>query len=215
MRVLFPELRKQGLESSACFDDVYLQGSSYDLCQANILTTAKWLMKFGFVIHPSKSEFYPTRQLTHVGFSLNLEAMTVSIPPQKAHQVRAACEKIQSCERPTIREVARVTGCIMASFSAVTHGKLHYRNIELDKINALSHAKGRYDRPHGPDTQCKGRHPGVGWILHSPGSRPLLPSAASKCVLSDASDKGWGGVVRNTDLTAGGLFTEWELSLHI
>lgn len=215
MRVLFSELRKKGLESSIYLDDVYLQGDTSALCQANILTTAKWLMKFGFVIHPVKSVFYPTRLITHVGFSLNLEAMTVSIPHEKAERVRAACETLLTCARSPIREVARVIGSLVACFPATRHGKLHYRNLELDKISALRNAKGKYDKYMVLTPKAvSDLH---WWIefLQSPQPRPLVPPPASKCILSDASDTGWGGVVRDTDLTAGGLFTEAEQSLHI
>ena len=46
MRVLFSALRRMGLESSTYLDDIYLQGNAFDLCQTNILTTARSLGKF-------------------------------------------------------------------------------------------------------------------------------------------------------------------------
>ena len=215
MRVLFSELRHQSLESSIYLDDVYLQGDSYAQGQANILTPAKWLMKFAFVIHPVKSVFRPTQLITHVGFLLNLDTMEVSIPHHKAQQVKAACVTLRRCPRPTMREVARVIGSLVACFPATRYGKLHYRNLELDKIAALSHAKGKCDKNMALSlSACED----LSWwidFLHSPQPRPLVIPKASKCILSDASDKGWGGVVRDSDLTAGGLFTEAEFSLHI
>ena len=45
--------------------------------------------------------------------------------------------------------------------------------------------------------------------------RALRCPPPSKVILSDSSANGWGGVVRDTDLTAGGLFTESEALLHI
>ena len=59
MRVVFSDLRQQGLESSHYLDDVYLQGNDFAACRSNIITTAKWLLKLGFVIHPQKSVFFP------------------------------------------------------------------------------------------------------------------------------------------------------------
>ena len=38
---------------------------------------------------------------------------------------------------PAIREVAKFLGNLSASFEAVTYGRLFYRFIEIDKINAL------------------------------------------------------------------------------
>ena len=47
---------------------------------------------------------------------------------------------------PTIREVAKFLGNL-ASFEAVTYGRLFYRFIEIDKINALRFSKGKFDAP--------------------------------------------------------------------
>ena len=146
MRVLFSELRKLDLESSIYLDDVYPQGDTNALCQANILTTVKWLVKLGFVLHPVKSVFWPTQLIPHVGFSLNLGSMTVSIPHDKAGQIKAACTRLLHCANPTIREVARVIGSLVACFPAIRYGKLHYRNLEMAKITALAAVKGKYDK---------------------------------------------------------------------
>ena len=48
---------------------------------------------------------------------------------------------------PTIREVAKFLGNLSASFEAVTYGRLFYRFIESDKINALKLFKGKLDAP--------------------------------------------------------------------
>ena len=40
--------------------------------------------------------------------------------------------------KPTIREVAHVTGCMVSVFPAVAYGQLFYRQLEIDKIEALS-----------------------------------------------------------------------------
>ena len=42
---------------------------------------------------------------------------------------------------PTIREVAKFLRNLLASFEAVTYGRLFYRFIEIDKINALELSK--------------------------------------------------------------------------
>ena len=51
------------------------------------------------------------------------------------------------------------------------------------------------------------------WVafLASPQPRKLLLLPLCKVILSDASDNGWGAVVTDTTLAAGGLFTGPEL----
>ena len=44
---------------------------------------------------------------------------------------------------PTIREVAKFLRNLLASFEAVTYGRLFYRFIEIDNINALELSKGK------------------------------------------------------------------------
>ena len=44
-----------------------------------------------------------------------------------------------------IRFVARVTGKIVSSLPGSEFGKLHYRNLECDKIRALALNRGDYD----------------------------------------------------------------------
>ena len=49
---------------------------------------------------------------------------------------------------PTIREIAKFLENLAASFeAAVTYGRLFYRFIEIDKINALKISKGKFDAP--------------------------------------------------------------------
>ena len=63
--------------------------------------------------------------------------MTVSLTSSKKKKVKDMCKSLLSKEKPSIRELARVWGNFSASFVAVTFGKLHYRNLERDKIFAL------------------------------------------------------------------------------
>jgi hypothetical protein len=46
-----------------------------------------------------------------------------------------------------IREVARVLGLIVSSFSAVDHARLYYREIEKAKFIALIESCGNFDAP--------------------------------------------------------------------
>ena len=45
----------------------------------------------------------------------------------------------------SIRFVARVIGKVVSSLPGSEYGKLHYRNLERDKIRALALNRGDYD----------------------------------------------------------------------
>jgi hypothetical protein len=48
-------------------------------------------------------------------------------------------------DQDKIRNVAKVIGLIVSSFSAIESGKLLYRNVEKGKIEALKKLKGNYE----------------------------------------------------------------------
>ena len=142
MRVAFSELRKRGHESVVYLGDSYLQATSQHQCMLNIHDTATWLMKLGFVIHPTKSVPIPTQEINFVGLCLNLTRMVVCFPQYMSLAIREGCDSLTANPHPTIREVARVIGSLVASFPAAPFGKLYYRSLEMDKIKAFSNAKG-------------------------------------------------------------------------
>jgi hypothetical protein len=55
-------------------------------------------------------------------------------------------------ETPTIREVAQVIRLIVSSLPGA---KLHYRNLEKNKIIALQKSRGNYDAPMKLSTDSK------------------------------------------------------------
>ena len=119
--------------------------------------------------------------------------MEISLPHDKAQRVHAACDKLLAAEKPLIRQVAQVIGSLVACFPAVSHGKLHYRNLELDKVEALAQAKGRYDKSMSLRPRSIQDLRWWSGFLGSPQPRQLVLPPISKVILTDASDNGWGG----------------------
>ena len=139
MRVAMSEMRSCGYESATYLDDVYLQANTRVDCQNNVRETAECLMSLGFVIDPATS-------ICHIGFLLNLTTMEMYLPPDKAKAVTMFCNKIAASINPKIREVARCIGLLVSCCPAVPHGKLFYRQIEMDKIKALTQARGNFEK---------------------------------------------------------------------
>ena len=60
-----------------CFpNDSYLQGDTEQECWQSVKKTALLLQDLGFIIHPDKSVFLPTRVVTLLGFVINSIDMT-------------------------------------------------------------------------------------------------------------------------------------------
>ena len=141
---------------------------------------------------------------TFLGFVFDSVDMSISLPREKELRVIELCEKLEAMNKPTIREAAKVIGFLVASFPAVRYGKLHYRNLERDKVKALAKHKGDYDGYilFSPLGLAELRWWRLNVVNHS--SSPLSQGAIGVWVTSDASFTGWGGTVR---LTNNGLRT--------
>ena len=70
IKVALSEMRKRGHESAAYLNDLYLQGDTLHLYQANIRDTALWLIRLGFVIHPIKSVLHGPHACYHTHWLL-------------------------------------------------------------------------------------------------------------------------------------------------
>ncbi len=64
---------------------------------------------------------------------------------RKSKLIATECKQLSLQKTSKIRDVARVIGLLVASFSAVEYGKLHYRELEQAKIKALKQIKGNYE----------------------------------------------------------------------
>ena len=54
--------------------------------------------------------------------------------------------RLLNSETSSIRNVAKVIGLLVSSFSAVRYGECHYCALEQEKNNALKTAKGNFDK---------------------------------------------------------------------
>ena len=129
-------------------DDSYLQGDTRNECRRNIVSTATLFTELGFSIHPSKSVFLPTQNLTFLGFIFDLVKLTISPTPEKVEKfVKAWCHMIKKAKL-LILDVARVISLIISMFPGAEFRPLHYtRVLEHDKTNALAANAGDFNMP--------------------------------------------------------------------
>lgn len=67
-------------------------------CQQNIDSrpTVKLFKSLGFVVHPEKSVLSPRKGLKYLGFYLNSENMTVTLPEERVDKIKKACTGLLS-----------------------------------------------------------------------------------------------------------------------
>ena len=212
LKPVYSTLRQMGHLSVSYIDDSYLQADSYEMCVRNIIDTATLLNDLGFVIHPEKSILIPTQRLVFLGFILDSTCLQISLTPDKALKIKSACQQLLDTIQPSIRQVAKVLGLLTSSFPGVMYGQLHYRYIELDKIQALRHNRGNFE---GSMLLSSDAIRDLEWWIQSieTAYNTANHGVPQLTMTTDAPKKGWGCMLDGTP--TGGCWTSEEAESHI
>ena len=144
MKPVYASLRMLGHKSSGYIDDSLLLADTYVECQLKIQDTVNLITDLGFMIHEKKSVLVPTQKITFLENIIDSEQMSVTLPEVKILKIVQACVDLYTQKKAKIRDVARVLGLLVSSFSAVEYGPLFYRTLEYENIHALQHNAGDY-----------------------------------------------------------------------
>lgn len=124
MKVVYATLRRMGHVNIGYIDDSLLIGDTFEECKHNVQDTVKLVTDLGFIVHEDKSVFVPSKKLQFLSFFIDTEKMIVTLTQEKKDRLVEECQKLISKKQATIREVARVLGLIVSSFSGVDYGQL-------------------------------------------------------------------------------------------
>ena len=72
------DMRKNKITVSSYIDDLITIAKSYATCYDSVLHCVQLLDSLGFVVHPEKSEFFPSQKLEYLGFIIDSIKMTIS-----------------------------------------------------------------------------------------------------------------------------------------
>ena len=199
LKPVLASLRAQGHTVLAYLDDTLIVGSDKEATKNAVQATTELLTKLGFIIHPDKSILEPALEIDFLGFHLDTTQMEMTLPSTKSHDIQMACTNLLKVVKPSIREVAKVIGKIVAALPASQYGPLHYRQLEIEKIEALRRNAGHFDRHMTLSDRAKAEL--VWWASHAQSvSNPMYRDQASIEIRTDASGQGWGAtnLISNT-----------------
>ena len=134
LKPVFAKLRQMGHTNSGYIDDSLLVSDTKEQCGVNVKDTVHVMEGVGFLIHQSKSVLIPTQDIGFLGNRINSIDMIVYLPEEKKQVIKIECLKVSRIDVAKIREVARVIGLLVSTFSAVEYGPLHYRELEKRKL---------------------------------------------------------------------------------
>ena len=140
-------LRAQKHIVMAYLDDILIVNANQESAEKSVSATTSLFEKLGFLIHPTKSKLQPSQTIEYLGFVINSVTMLVTLPMDKVLDLTNVCQNLINKPYPSIREVAKVIGKLVAAFPAVEFGRLHYQNLQRAKTQALIQRAGHFDRP--------------------------------------------------------------------
>ena len=145
MKPVFSSLRKIGHNNVSYIDDNLLKGDTREDCAENIFETVQLVDSLGFTVHPEKSVLFPTQEIIFVGFIVNSVSMTIRLRPEKAEDIVKKCLIILSCDKISIRDLAKLIGKMVASEPGVQYAPLFYKPLEIEKDAALKGVCGNFN----------------------------------------------------------------------
>ena len=144
MKPVLAKLHQKGHINSGFIDEFYLQGREFSDCTINLSDTVRLFVDLGFHVHPDKCILIPSQEILMLGFLINSLFMIVKLPFEKKEHLHDICMQILPGTHFTIQCIARLIGSIVSALPGVEFGRLHYCNLECDKIKALALHKGNY-----------------------------------------------------------------------
>ena len=212
MKPVYASLRMLGHTNSGYIDDSLLVADSFSECEENINDAVSLVTDLGFIIHEKKSVLVPTRKVTFLGKNIDSEKMEVTLPQEKISSIVQECKVLHNKSVSKIRDVARVIGLMISSFSAVEYGPLFYRQLEREKIQALKNSKGDYEAVMHITHDMKIEL--LWWVNNLSTQKRLIDhGSADHIILTDASSAGWGS--RYNGNRIGGRWNAEESGNHI
>ena len=207
MRVLFAQLRKRKIDCVYYLDDSVIMAKSRHECTLNTEFAMDILSNAGFYIHYEKSVLKPTQRLTFLGFVIDSKDMSIYLPDSKIDKLKSCVHELLSCSSVTVERLSQVIGFLVSCLPAFTYGKLHYRSLEMQKIESLRHGSYKTQVMLSPES----RSDLLWWSNNADSSgNPIKPVEFSVELRTDASMQGYGAFC--SDQAIGGRWTEAELS---
>lgn len=211
MKPVIRLLRLCGLVNVVYLDDLLLLGQSYRECIENISITKKFLLSLGFKINFEKSVMSPATSCQFLGYIINSDYMTISLPTEKQSNIKNEIQHFTRIKRCKIRRFARLLGLLISACPAVEYGLLYTKELERCKfLNLISDDD--YDKfMNIPDSVI----PDLNWwlsALDNPTHRIKDDTYATE-IYSDASTTGWGAACDGR--TASGQWSQDERRQHI
>ena len=171
-------------------------------------------MSLGFVIHPEKSKFIPSKKVEYLGFVIDSERMVTYLSDYKKKKIFDKCRSIPKKQDIKITNVASFIGTLASTFPANEYGSLYYRAILKNKDDFLKANKGnfnaRIDLTKNALQEIKWWENNIFYAF-----KLITKVRISKVIYTDVSLEGWGASYGNTPTDGAWLPDEKRLHINV
>ncbi len=108
------------------------------VCAQNADILTQTIEYLGFLVNHSKSVLVPCQKIVCFGFCIDSVEFKVFLTEEKVQKILTKAEVLMEKGVVVIRELASFIGLIISVFFAVFEAKLHYRDLERNKILGLN-----------------------------------------------------------------------------
>ena len=109
-------LRGKGIRCVFYLDDILIMGKSSKDCMDNIQYTIRLLQGLGFIINWGKSQLHPSQCITYLGFCINSQTMSLSLPAEKVTHIVSHCQEVLQAQTLTVRDLAQLIGRLSSRY---------------------------------------------------------------------------------------------------
>ena len=209
LKPVFAWLRQQNVRCSYYIDDSLNMNEDRLVCGKNALLVRETLESIGFVLNTNKSILVPCQRLVFFGFLIDSVEFKVYLTEEKIQKIVLKAKKLIEKGVVVVRDLASFIGLIINAFFAVFEAKLHYRELERNKIEGLG---GSMDFERSVCLSENSLQELYWWIqnVRAKNGKLIRPKLSVIKCRTDASLEGYGGIDLNSDRHANGRWSREE-----
>ena len=191
-------------------DDVVIVGDSFMECKNNLDLVLSTLLSCGFIINWEKSQLIPQQTALVLGFIIDAPPESISLTEKKHRALIQTFSMALWLRKVQIRQFARWIGLCISILPCFPAGKMHYRCLEHEKLQALRMRGFKWGKTMHVSDRARLTFPW--WLnvvnINKPHVFHIPPISME--FSSDASDLGWG-IAFNKGERTGFRFAEKDM----
>ena len=190
-------LRTQRQTVAIYIEDIISVDDTFESCLLTVTKTIKLFQTLGFVIHPKKSKFIPSKKVEYLGFVNDSERMVTYLSDHKEKKIYDKCQSIPKKQDLKTRDVESFIGTLTSPFPASEYGPLYYRATLKNKADFLKASKGNFN---ARIDLTKNALQKIKWWENNTfyAFKPIRKVKISKVIYTVASLEDWGASYNNT-----------------